>query len=145
MTGETVKNSYAWNVVKEKRQGAAAPYEVAGVRRDDGLTITCEGGSREKLDHFLCKGDFGEFKFSATRWDDFDYKPLDKYVVMLFWPYATKDQEDRIRSLGRDIESALMHFPVPVPYKDSASVENVVFQVRSGGYSPSTLKHASEL
>jgi hypothetical protein len=139
-----------WHVVKEKREykdlkrpdGTPETYEATLLRRDDGLTVERIGlGRPGELDEtFLFKGSFGEFKVSASRYDMLK-GITDTYVVMLYPPRIQK-AEALARSMSKDIESALLHFPIHRIF-NNIPVKNVVFQV-TRGYSSDTVLRAGE-
>ena len=150
---ENIENTPAdfsskWHVIKEKRKfllsnGRGEIYEVTGIKRDDGLTITRESAMRNaEVETFLYKGSFGEFKFSASRWD-MHKGIMNTYIVYLFSPYIEKGDEILVRSMSKDIESALLHFPVSKHFNNK-SIESVVFQVNKG-YSLDTVLRAGEV
>ena len=74
MAADIIENYTEWHFIKEKRpsstklpDGSFGTYEVEGIRRSDGLTVTREGLSREKWETFLCKGDFGESRLGLSQ------------------------------------------------------------------------------
>jgi hypothetical protein len=76
------------------------------IRRDDGFTLTRVGMGREYFEIFQAKGSFGQFEFTASRWDADGDELFDYYLV-----FPSNKNKAFITKYALDIESALMHFP----------------------------------
>ena len=144
------KDDSEWEVVKE-------PYinsinnelmEKVKLKRKDGSTISIAGGAHRGLDDiFLVKGNFGEFKFLASRMEQREpigseyyiisdaapYVVSDTYIVWVNWSVdintAERDKKLRVE-YSKDIESALLCFPVEeLPLYNNIPVKDVVFDI----------------
>lgn len=135
-----------WEVIKEPHEqiladGHISKYEVPGIKRkEDGLTVVWESGTHEGIDVFLCRGSFGEFRFQAWRWDDRKNEPLDKYLIFpgeflsTLWNRNIDEKKNRELCLShaKDIESALLNFPLFPIYKN-IPVKEVLFNISPPG------------
>ena len=127
-----------WRVVTETRQyqdikrpdGSPETFETSFLKRDDGATFERTGLGRpeEMTEFFTCKGAFGEFTFSAERWDLLKGKPLDTYTVKLY-SHMDKSHLRLALSHAKDIESALLRYPVMKPFFNGMPVKKVLFRV----------------
>ena len=111
-------------------------YENLSLRRSDGLTVDSISMGREKDETFLFNGRFGEFKIRASRWNEWTNKPTDIYIVYLFQPYMDETTMRLVRLLSKDIESALINFPVHAIF-ENIPVKDVVFQMSIATAKPS--------
>lgn len=138
------KDNLKWEVVKEKRIGEVGAYEVTMLKRKDGLTFADIGLNGEWQETFLVKGSFGEFKFLASRVkfrrpeENFadetyielgkygKYSILDKYIILTNW-FGNVNKK-LLLAYAKDIESALLHYPLQSFYKN-IPVKEVVFDI----------------
>ena len=93
-------------------------WKKRAIRNINGFTLIAEKMTVEnKLQTFICRGDFGEFRFFASRWDGKEDKPADTYIVKANlisgdWN-ANKEEHRKIVLLhAKEIESALLAFPL---------------------------------
>ena len=112
--------------------------EYSGIQRADGFTIFVVGMDRDNQETFLCKGNFGEFKFLAQRWNQ--QKCTDTYIVKAEffpnrWMLNEKLNRELILSHVKDIEEALLNFP-PTQLEKNKSVKTVLFRLNSPGEKP---------
>lgn len=133
-----------WEVVRERRKGKVGDYEVTILKRNDGFTFTDIGLNREWQETFLAKGNFGEFKFLASRvqfrrpqeyltgevYIDLGnygkYSILDKYIIWADW---FGDVNKKLLLIhAKDIESALLRYPLQPFYKD-VPVKEILFNI----------------
>jgi len=147
MANEIKKDSSEWHVIKVKRflelVSGNEEVEVPILQRDDGLTVERIGMDRERNEIFLFKGNFGEVKFQANRWNFSKNEPSQTYVVLLFPPYIEKSKEILLRSMSKNIESALLNYPLSQT-SNFVPVHEVVFQVERG-HNPDTVLQAREI
>jgi hypothetical protein len=107
--------------------GRAEQYMVTGLKRADGLTVIRESASRNgATEVFLFKGNFGEFKIRARRYDDIENKIWDRYVVYIY-NSGSDEEKEMIKAHNDDITSALIHFPVSRHF-NNIPVKTVAFQ-----------------
>jgi len=105
-----------------------------GVRREDGFSILgLVTYVEDKSNVFLCRGDFGEFRFMANRWNSRENKPSDTYIVytnLLASDSGMNRDTHRklILDFAKDIESALLAFPIYKSYND-LPVRKVLFNI----------------
>lgn len=130
-----------WEIVNETRMFTTArgnvPIQVQGIKRTDGFTITHEEQDDPEfgnIEIFLCKGNFGEFKFAATRYQS--GKPTNVYEVLLSVELTTNPA--LCRTYSTDIESALLNFPIKNGYGHT-QIKEILFNVKGSLY------HAEEL
>lgn len=112
-------NSLVWQYTKEPYV-YELPYTEArtiflnAIRREDGFTVIKLLSHDD--DRFLCRGEFGEFRFIASRKETFKSEPTDKYIVYPDkfdpkWPGDEKENRELCLAHLKDIEDALLHFP----------------------------------
>ena len=142
------KESPRWEEFIESMTDAnSMTWEKKGIKREDGFTLIREKVTVEnKLETFICRGNFTEFSFFASRWDSHNEKPSDIYTV---WVNGTSgdwyiDKETHMKlvlSQAKDIEAALRAFPLNkimnIPIKE------VVFNIATNPKVPQ-LVHAEE-
>lgn len=106
-----------------------------GIKRADGFALMRHGMDKEGNQTFVCKGDFGEFKFYASRWYGellHGGKLLDTYTV---WVNGNPDRgymdkemhREFVLNFAKDIESALMAFPLDKTF--NTPVKGVLFNI----------------
>jgi len=145
------KDASVWHVVRETRidkwhknpDGSSKTHEGTLIQRDDGLSVERTGMGRpeEMTEFFTCKGTFGEFKFTASRWNLLKAEPVDTYTVNLY-NYVQEPDLKLALSHAKDIESALLHYPVHQFHKNMP-VKDVVF--RTGDVRSPVTSHAEEI
>ena len=108
---------------------------VTGIRREDHFSLLTHRMDKEGNQTFICRGDFGEFKFYASRWQGELFhqgKLLDIYTV---WVNGNPDsgylKKERHRQLvlehAKDIEAGLLSFPLGKIF--NTPVKKVVFDI----------------
>ena len=103
------------------------------IKRTDGYTVMRISLGPDKQEIYNCRGPFGEFRFFAYRWNIEKNEPIDTYVVYLKmheadWPLDASKNEEMIRTYSKDIESALINFPLHTAFK-SQPARKVMFDV----------------
>jgi len=126
------KDEYKWHIVKEMRKNPVlgVMIEHTMITRQDGFTVESIGIGRFLEETFLAKGNFGEFKFVASRMEQRDpigseqsieagggypYVLSNKYIVRAIESSIfeiTKNDVLLCKKYSRDIESALLNFPM---------------------------------
>lgn len=143
-----VKVDSVWEVVKEAHElklhsGNIEKYEITYIRRNDGFYLQAIGLSRELQEEFLVKGNFGEFKFRAWRTEQreprgsevyvesggYPYVITDTYIIYTNWSGMDKKAKELCLTYSKDIEAALLHYPVEIPFYKNMPVHNVVFDI----------------
>lgn len=121
-----------WKVVKESYldPGANILVEDVIIKRDDGFTLKHIGYGRENDETFLVKTNFVEFEFRAIRWNEREEKPTDTYKVKTWW--GGKEIVRMCLIYSKDIESALLHYPVLAPFFNKMPIKDVVFEIAIG-------------
>lgn len=125
-------SSPEWEVIREERSfplpdGTFSLYDVQGVKRNDGFTVIREKATRNgATETFVCRGDCGEFEFTATRWNSLKEVPLDTYKVYLNI-YIKEPDLALCKAYAKDIESALLHFPIFRSF-NNMPVKKVIFE-----------------
>lgn len=138
-----------WKVVKEPYINSISNelMERVTLKRKDGFSIGLIGAAGKGLDDvFLVKGNFGEFEIRTSRLEQRDpigsekfieaggylYVISDTYVVYIQYcrrPEAGKNDKELFKIYSKDIESALMNYPVKNPAYKSTPIKNVIFDV----------------
>ena len=137
-----VATTHVWQVVEGEREirislGKMVTIQVYGVRRADDFSLIREEIERERHETFCCSGSFGQFKFFASRWDILKNQPKDCYIVYVDIPVLDSNRKNwanpsLCRIHARDIESALLHFPVRSPFFQGKRVNRVIFELTEG-------------
>lgn len=110
-----------WEYFREPYQlemlvGKTATFYRDGIRRKDGFTLiklfTCGNDPH----HYWCRGDFGEFRFIASRWDVCKEVLTEQYTVYPDrfdpkWPGDEKTNQALCLAHLKEIETALLCFP----------------------------------
>lgn len=144
-----------WEAFTESRTVHYSPkvsstFELMGIKREDGFTVIAEKMTHEeKIQTFVCKGNFGEFRFDACRWKYLENKPSERYVVYTKsfsknWNQEPKTNENLILTYAKDIEAALLHFPNSHSFNNIA-VKEVLFDLSSATEQSHKLVHAVEI
>jgi hypothetical protein len=123
-------------------------WDKLGIKREDGFSIIRVGIDREKWETFICRGNFGEFKFYAVRWDCTEDKPIDTYTVKVNiisgdWQTDKETHRKLLLSHAKDIDSALRAFPIGKTY-EGIPVTDVLFNISINPKVPH-LVHAEEI
>jgi hypothetical protein len=157
------KGDSEWFLVKEPYfdKTSGKNLEIDVLKRSDGFTLTDIGLNRELQETFLVKGNFGEFKFKAYRTDQlipgkhktpkdsyvefggYDYVILDKYVIYAYLGDKDKFGKNLCLKYSKDIESALLHYPVRFPFYKNIPIKEVVFDI--GNWDKPQYIHAKDL
>ena len=151
LPAEDITAESEWQIIPEQRvtpwknpvDGTYLTYETQLLKRTDGFTVEHVGMNREKWETFVAKGSFGEFKFIATRWDQCNDKPSDTYIVhtQASTHFETTFQDQALcLSHAKDIESALLQFPVGIPFFNQIAVKSVVFDIGDKPTKPKYVK-----
>ena len=107
--------------------------DAKGIRREDGFTLIAQKMTVEtKLQTFICRGDFEEFRFFASHWDGKEDRPSDTYIVkanLISGDWGANKEKHRklVLYYSKDISSALMAYPLGRTL--NTPVEKVLFDI----------------
>jgi len=109
--------------------------DFSGIKRADGFTLFRTGIGREFQEYFQCTGNFEDFKFTASRWDEGKNAPTDTYMIYISQPSnglinKAIIADAIILSHAKDIESALLNIhPDHTKIFGTHPVKRVLFHI----------------
>lgn len=143
-----------WEIFEEDYTdpcGGSVYSQTQGIcRKEDGFTLLNHRIDREGRQTFVCRGDFGEFKFYASRWKgELFHKGelLDTYTVWVNsnpdTGYMDKEVHRRlVLAYAKDIETGLFSFPLGKIL--NTPIKDVLFNISRTPWL-SELMHAEEI
>ncbi len=138
LNSNMTKDISMWKSLKLKQkvygsQQVVYERECFAVRREDGFTLSDTDSTREYVHTFLAQGEFGEFRFYATRVADEGETLLDYYIVettmgRTIWPGGKEHNRKLLLKYAKDVEEGLLNFPV-TKFANYEPIKKVLFNL----------------